>query len=42
MYMYGHEEIGMLLTTSVVIINAWKFLVKKMRKKGPQVPDFRG
>ena len=42
MFMYGRKEIGMLLTTNMEIMNVWKFLVKEMHKKSPQVPDFRG
>ena len=33
MNMYGHEEIGMLLTTHVMIMNVWKLRLKETRKK---------
>ena len=39
MFMYGRKKIGMLLTTKMEIMNAWKFSVKETRKK--KSPSFR-
>ena len=32
MYMYGHEQIVVLLTTHVVIMNVWNLQVKETHK----------
>ena len=42
MYMYGHKEIGMLLTTNMGVIVVWKFSIKGTRKNVPKFPILEG